>query len=136
MDISFLILNWWGLFGAIVWSLILGMFWYSPTVFFKIWQKAENITDEDLQNSNVAKSMIFGLIANSISVYVLVVVLNLTYTDSFISDIGVAALLSIGLITATEINNGAFRMTKPVVYLIDGGYRLLMMVGSALILTL
>ncbi len=136
MDASLFIVNWLGLAGGILWSLILGMVWYSPKVFFKIWQEAEGITDEDMKNANPGKAMVFGLLANSLSVYVLGTVLNLAGVDTILGGIAVAALLSLGLITASEINNGAFRLTKPVVYLIDGGYRLLMMIGAGVLLTL
>ncbi|MDC7239082.1 MAG: hypothetical protein PQJ50_01850, partial [Spirochaetales bacterium] len=40
------------------------------------------------------------------------------------------AFIGLIIVTASEINNGSFRMTKPVVYLIDGGYRTLMMAGA------
>ncbi len=136
MDASIFIVSWLGLAGGIVWSIVLGMTWYSPKVFFKPWQEAEGITDEDMAAANPVKSMIFGMIANSLSVYVLGIVLNLTGAAGPLPAAGVAALLSLGLVTATEINNGAFRMTKPVVLLIDGGYRLLMMVGAGILLSL
>jgi hypothetical protein len=81
-----------------------------------------------MKEANPGKAMVFGLIANSFSVYVLGIVVNLTEVSTLAGGIGLAALISIGLITATQINNGAFRLTKPVVYLIDGGYRLLMLI--------
>jgi len=133
---SILVVNWAALFGGILWSLVLGMVWYSPRVFFKIWQEAEGITDEDMANANSGKAMIFGLIANSLSVYVLGIIINLVEVGSTAEGIALSALLSLGLITAAEINNGAFRMTKPVVFLIDGGYRLLMMMGAGFLLSL
>lgn len=132
---SIFAVNWLGLAGGIIWSVVLGMIWYSPRVFFPMWQKAEGITDEDMKNANPAKSMIFGLIANSFSVYVMGIVLNLTGVSSVLGGLAVSSLVSLGLITAAEINNGAFRMTKAVVFLIDGGYRLLMMAGAGILLS-
>ncbi|MDC7231715.1 MAG: DUF1761 domain-containing protein [Spirochaetales bacterium] len=135
MNMSIFAVNWLGLAGGIIWSVVLGMIWYSPRVFFPMWQKAEGITDEDMKNANPAKSMIFGLIANSFSVYVMGIVLNLTGVSSVLGGLAVSSLVSLGLITAAEINNGAFRMTKAVVFLIDGGYRLLMMAGAGILLS-
>ncbi len=136
MESSIFAVNWLSLAGSLVWAMALGMVWYSPRVFFRIWQEAEGISEEDMKNANPGRAMAFGMLANSLSVYVLGIVLNLTQVQSLTGAIGVSALLSIGLVTATEINNGAFRMTKPVVYLIDGGYRLLMMVGAGILFSL
>ncbi|MBB6481851.1 DUF1761 domain-containing protein [Spirochaeta isovalerica] len=128
--------NWLALVISIVWSMGLGMVWYSPKLFFPIWQKAEGITDEDMKNSNMGKTMIFGLTANSLSVYFFGILVNLTGIASWQGGLGLAALVSSGIITASEINNGTFRMTKPVVYLIDGGYRLLMLIPAGILFSI
>ncbi len=128
--------NWLALVISIVWSLVLGMFWYSPKVFFRIWQKAEGITDEMMASASPGKSMFVGMIANAVSIYVLGVILHMLEAESVLMGVGVSALISVGLITATQINNGSFRLTKPVVYFIDGGYRLLMLVGSGILFCL
>lgn len=136
MNLSFLVVSWWGLAGGIIWSFALGMLWYSPKLFFPTWQKAEGISDEELKSSKAVTAMVVGLIANSLSVYALALVLKLTGVSSVASGVGVSALISLGLVTASEINNGAFRMTKPVVFFIDGAYRLLMYIGAGALLSL
>ncbi len=43
---------------------------------------------------------------------------------------GLGALIAVGFVVASEVSNAAFRMTKPVVILIDAGYRLLFLAGA------
>ncbi len=125
--------NWVTALLGVIWSIALGMFWYSPKVFFKKWQYAQGITDEMMQEGNPGKSMILGVIANAISVIAFCFVLGFLNLDGWLKICGFSLLVSIGIITASDINNGAFRMTKPVVFLIDGGYRAIMYIGIGVI---
>lgn len=57
MDFS--TLNWLAVLVAAVSSFVIGFIWYNPKVLGTAWMKAAGLTDEDLQNSNPAKT--FGL---------------------------------------------------------------------------
>ncbi len=123
--------KWWVLFVNILFSMGLGMVWYSPKVFFKIWQNAQGITDQAMKEGNPGKSMLIGLGANAVSIYALGVLIRLSNADGFFQASLYGGFFALFLVTAAEINNGAFRMTKPVVYCIDGGYRVLVMMVAA-----
>jgi len=125
--------NWLAFVLASVAAMGLGMVWYSPGVFFRKWQRAIGLTDEQFQAANPGKAMIAGLVANSLSLYFFGVLLNLTGISSIPGGIGLALLVGLGLITLTEINNGSFRGTKPAAYLIDGGYRVLALTLAAVL---
>ena len=121
------LVNWLALVIGIVISFALGMFWYNPKVFFKKWQEAEGITDEQLKAMNPGKSMAAGLAANAVTVYALGILINLAHISTALGGALTGAFVAVFLITAAEINNGAFKATKAAAYLIDGGYRLVMM---------
>lgn len=123
--------NWWALLVALVWNVALGMFWYSPKVFFNIWQKAEGISDEALKANSPATAMLKNLIAAIVNVWAIGVLVNLTHVQGALAGAGLGALLALGLIVTTAFSNGAFRGTKTVALLIDGGYRLLFTTGAA-----
>ncbi len=74
---SFYSFKYLSLFLALVWNVALGMFWYSPKVFFKIWQEAEGITDEDLKGSNPAVAMSANLVSAIVTIWSLAVLANL-----------------------------------------------------------
>ncbi len=127
---SIFIINWWALLVNIAWSAALGMIWYSPKVFFRPWQEAVGLTEEMMKEGSPGRSMALGMLANSISVYGLGVLVKVTGAATLSVGCFFGCFLGLFIVTASEINNGSFRMTKPVVYLIDGGYRVLMMSGA------
>ncbi len=127
---SFYSFNYIALVLALVWNVALGMFWYSPKVFFKIWQEAEGITDEDMKGSNPAVAMAANLVTAIVTIWSLAVLANLTDVRGALAGAGLGALAAIGFVVASEVSNAAFRMTKPVVILIDAGYRLLFLAGA------
>jgi hypothetical protein len=51
-----MIINHWAVLASAVFNLVLGAIWYSPALFYNGWKKANNLTDEDIQNSNPAKT--------------------------------------------------------------------------------
>ncbi|HMM66047.1 MAG TPA: DUF1761 domain-containing protein [Dokdonella sp.] len=51
--------NIWAVLVAAVSAFVLGGLWYSPILFGKPWQREAGVTDEQMQNANMA--MIFGL---------------------------------------------------------------------------
>lgn len=122
--------NYWALLVSLVWNVALGMVWYSPAVFFTIWQKAEGITDEDMKNSKFGPAMTANLIAAIATLWVLAVLINLLGIREAGTGAALGALVTFGFIIATEVSNAAFRLTKPVVILIDAGFRLLFLVGA------
>lgn len=61
-------INFLALAAAAIASFALGSVWYSPLLFSKAWQNAVGLTDEKLQNANMA--MIFG------SSFALILIMN------------------------------------------------------------
>lgn len=126
MDSIFMV-NWIALVIGIVWSMALGMFWYSPKTFFNLWMAANNLTPEDYKDSNPGPAMAAGLAANAVVVYAQGVLINALGAASPVEGALWGCFVTVGLILASEINHGSFRMTKFQSYLIDGAYRLLVL---------
>ena len=52
-------INWWAALVAAVSSFVVGGIWYSPGLFGKAWMKDNNLTEEQVKQSNKGKT--FGL---------------------------------------------------------------------------
>ena len=50
------IINHWAVLACAVFHMVLGALWYSPALFFNAWKKENNLTDEQLRQSNPAKT--------------------------------------------------------------------------------
>ncbi|MDX1543408.1 MAG: DUF1761 domain-containing protein [Christiangramia sp.] len=50
-----IIINHWAVLVCAIFNLILGALWYSPALFYKAWQKENNLTDEQLKSANAGK---------------------------------------------------------------------------------
>ncbi len=119
--------NWVALLIGIAWSMALGMFWYSPKTFFMPWMHANGRKQEDYEGTNPVSPMVAGLIANAVVVYALGVFLKALGAEGPAQGALWGVFVALGFILAAEINHGSFRMTKPLAYFIDGGYRLLVL---------
>jgi hypothetical protein len=49
-------INHWAVFACVIFNLVLGAIWYSPALFYNAWKKENNLTDEQLKQSNPAKT--------------------------------------------------------------------------------
>ena len=56
---------------AWVFNLSLGMFWYSPSLFWKIWYKAKWFIHEDMQNKKMPLHALFKAIWNSLFIAII-----------------------------------------------------------------
>jgi hypothetical protein len=52
-------LNHWAVIVCAVANLALGALWYSPLLFYKVWLRENNLTEEDIKRVNPAK--VYGL---------------------------------------------------------------------------
>ncbi len=49
-------LNHWAVFVCAIFNLVLGALWYSPALFYNAWKTENKLTDEQVQQSNPAKT--------------------------------------------------------------------------------
>lgn len=55
-------MNWLAIIVAALANFLLGGLWYSPILFGKRWQKENNLSDEDLKNTNQLRVFGFSLL--------------------------------------------------------------------------
>jgi len=128
-----MIINHWAVLVSAVFSLVLGALWYSPMLFYKGWQKASGVTDEQVKSANPAKNYSIAFILAYIISYNLAFFLGDGATDwkwgltaGFLAGFGFAATM-FAVIAIFE-----YRSLKYV--LINAGYMIVYLTAVGLIL--
>lgn len=120
--LSFEGVSWLGVGVAFLVTFALGWYWYSDAGFFKIWQRAGNITREDMEKANMGAAFGGTAAGNLLGIILLAVLM----VGLGVSGVGPGAALGavLGLVFragAHALHNG-FAIRKPVITLIDGAH--------------
>ncbi len=118
MDLSSL--NYLAIIVAAVSSFVIGALWYSPVLFGKVWQREAKLSDEDLQNSNMAKTFGLSFILSLIISFNLAAFIGPTGTLSFGLFAGAAA--GVGWVATALGILYLFEQKSFKLWLINGGY--------------
>lgn len=127
--------NWLAVIAAAVSMFVIGGIWYSPLLFDKAWQRAANLSDEDIARGNPA--VIFG----GAFVLTLIMAANLAF---FIAGPEVTLGFAIGAAVAAGLGWAALSVgvlslfeRRPLSYfLINGGYLTIGFAAMGLVLGL
>ena len=74
-------INHWAVFTCAIVSFIIGALWFSPLLFYRTWQKENNLSDEDITKINHAKVYSISFILALIISYNLAFFLGDSKTD-------------------------------------------------------
>lgn len=131
MDIS--TLNWMAVLTAAFANFMLGGLWYSPVMFGKIWQKENQLSDEELQKGNMAKIFGFSFLWSLVMSFNLGMFLNDSNTDV---NWGLAAgfLAGFGWVASAIFIIGLFERKSNIHMMINAGYMILSFLLMGLII--
>lgn len=110
-------------------SFAIGSLWYSPLMFGKGWQKAVNLSDEDIKNSNMVKT--FGL--SFVLMFIMALGLALLFKGHNNNEttwlVGLVHGLFVGgFFVATSYGVNMLYQLKPFkLWIIDAGYQVLLL---------
>ena len=118
-----------GVLLAAIATTIIGMVWYSPKVFGKIWMKLANVKKPESDS----KSMLLAFFSTLLSAFVLS--LLIAYLGFGVAEALILAfLLWLGFIATTTLGNFLWEGKPIKLYLLNNGYSLLnLLVMSAII---
>lgn len=88
-------------------SFFIGILWYSPVLFEKAWIKLSGITEADMEQAKrkgMAKSFIFSLFANTILVFILSNIIDISGSTTFIEGMLVGAGCWLGFVATVSLN--------------------------------
>jgi hypothetical protein len=113
---------------------VLGALWYSPILFGKIWVKALGVNMEDLEQKPI--DFIGSAAAAFIATLFLALLLEIVgMYDVFIS-LFVAIIVGVGFVLTSGVYDVLYEGKDFVAYLIDGGYHVIALLITGLILGL
>ncbi len=101
-------------------SFVVGMLWYSPVLFGKVWMAENGFTDEDMQGGNMLRTygaaFVLGLIiATNLDLF-------LGPNATFAWGMGAGALAGIGWVAASIGTMYLFERKSLTLYFVNAGY--------------
>lgn len=117
---------------SLVAVMILGMIWYSQTVFGKIWilESGANMAEQTM-----GRSMTIGILGNLIMTYVIGLLLEMAQPGSFKTALLFTFVLWLGFIVTTELSRTAWERRSFTLLLINAGWSLLAVIATTAIYT-
>ncbi len=126
--------NLWGVLAAAGSGFVLGGIWYSPLMFGKVWQRESGVSDEQLENGNMA--LIFGLAFLLCVVAAFVFAMFLGPRPPLALGLGAGASAGLCWVGASFGINYLFERRSLKLFLINAGYHTLQFTLIGLILAL
>lgn len=125
-------INWLSVVVACIAAFIIGALWYSPLLFSKIWQKEVGLTDEDLKDVNMFKTMGTSFVLQFIAAILMDMFLGneATLVDGIIT----GGIVGIGWVATSLGTNYLFSKKSLKLFFIDAGYFVVWFILIGLIL--
>lgn len=121
---------------AAVFSMVLGFFWYSPTLFGKQWKRLMGLTEQKLEaaKKEMGKVYTISFIGALVMGYVLGMVVKLAYSMTPVGGMKVGFGVWLGFVAPVQMTEVLFGGKKWNLYYINTGYQLvsLMIMGAIL----
>src|SRR3989344_2984814 len=119
--------------------MIIGMIWYSKSLFGRVWMRSIGMSEKDIKkakSNGMASSMIIAFVAALVMSFVLAHVVAYTDASNVIEGAVSGFWVWLGFIATTMINRVLWEKASWTSYLINAGYYLiaLLVVGSMLVL--
>ena len=117
------------LIAAIV-SVIIGMVWYSPVLFGKLWIKWSNFNTKMNKAQQAAhkkaaqKGMIISFFVSIITAYILAVILSLIGSTTGPAGAQIGLLVAVGFVATTSINSVLWENKSAKVYILNNAHHL------------
>ena len=91
-------------FGATILSMLIGILWYSPFLYGKIWMDLVHLTPEECRDGMKPKYLLSGFATSFVSVYVIAIVMEVMVPLSLLAAYVMGGLLLVALPLPMEIN--------------------------------
>jgi len=130
-------INYWAVLVAAVFSMLVGAFWYSPTLFQKQWMKYSGITQQTIdkaKKSGMFKLYFYAFIAIFVMAYVTAFFVDYSGASNFLDGIQIGFLVWIGYIATTMINTVLWDNKPWQLYFINAGHYLVVAIIMGIIL--
>lgn len=129
-------MNYWAILLVAITHAIIGMLWYSPMAFGKIWMNGVGIKAKDAAKENMFKPVAINIVASLVMAFSLNYLAILTGSVTTTEYIEVAFWIWLGFIATSLFNSVIWEKQNPNVYIINSGFWLVALIIDAGILAL
>ncbi len=118
-------LNVWGVLAALVFSNVLGMTWFSMSVFGKAWAKGRGWSKKDMSGTKgMAKSMFLNVLGTLVTIVVLAYIVKFTAAMTWQEGASLGFWLWLGFVMPVKLGDVLWAAGKWNVFLIESAYQL------------
>ncbi len=110
---------------SVVFTMLLGMVWYSKSVFGTAWMQLSGLTDTDFANVNMKRSFGIGIVASAIMAYMVNAVVMMTGASSVSEVLTVAFYVWLATVIPGELHGMAWEKRPFKLLLINASNALL-----------
>jgi len=103
-------LNWVAVLAAAVAAFLAGAIWYSQAVFGKQWMKGAGLTQKDVENPDMLKTMGGGFVTVVVSAVALAVVYDVFALEGVLDGVLLGALVALGFVVSNKVMHTLFEM--------------------------
>ncbi len=119
-------------------SILIGMFWYSPAGFGKMWMKLSGFTEDKLKkmHKDAKQSYIYAFLSTLVMTYILALFLNYTQTTTLSSGLLIGFLAWLGFVATVSLGTILWEGKPFKLYLLNMFYQLISILIMSGILTI
>lgn len=126
-------INFWAVLVAAIVSMVLGMLWFSPTVFGKIWAKEAGKDIEEMTGGSPG-SYLAAFVGAIVVAYILAVFEGYASVVTTTEGLTVAFYAWLGFVVATSLTQIIWEGRSKKLYAINNGYQLISLLVMGVIL--
>jgi len=127
-------INFWAVIVATLWSMVLGMLWYTKVLFGNTWMKLVGLKAEDIDPKDSYRGMIISVLTAFIAAWTLAWLMKATGTFGYWYGMRLGACISVGFIATTLFSNDAYDQRSVKLSLLNSGYRFFFFLGAGAII--
>ena len=114
--------NYWAVIAATVFSMVLGVVWYTPLTFGSLWMKIVGIDSERMTGAEEARAYLTGAVSHCIGVFLLAVLMNSAGLSGWLPGLAAGLAVSLGFMATSRGTNYVYEKRPMALFLINSGY--------------
>ena len=127
-------INYWAVIVSTVFSMILGVIWYTPLTFGNVWMKLVGMKAEEISSGAETAGYITAAVSHFIGALALAVFINLLGITGWTSGLLVGVAVSICFISTSRATNYVYERQPFALFLINSGYNVLFYAVAGILL--
>lgn len=131
------VMNYWAVFVSAAGSLVLGGLWYSPLLFGKTWMHHMGLQKVDMEKhkNEALRGYAISFISSLVMAYALGMFVYYAGAMTVLEGAEVGFIAWLGFVATTSLGNVLWEGKKFILYLVNVGYHLVLLVGMGILLT-